>query len=59
MFCLQSNNASLDVGRTLQTYGVRTEKREQNEDRCQPSAAGGLGVGSEEQGNEEQCQLWP
>lgn len=27
MFCLQSNNASLDVGRTQRTYGVRTEKK--------------------------------
>lgn len=27
MFCLQSNNASLDVGRTQQTYSVRTEKQ--------------------------------
>lgn len=48
MFCLQSNNASLDAGRTQQTYRIRIEKQERNEDRCQPGAAGGLGLGPEE-----------
>jgi hypothetical protein len=54
MFCLQSNKASLDVGRKQQTSSVMNEKQRSKMKKVDDgmSATGGVGSGTDGQGKE-------